>query len=437
VLTYLLGTALGSRAIGLVAVVLFSVIPQMTYWGSELLPTVFESSYVLGACYAALRAGKQPGRGWLHVSLSLTCAAYLAKETTVFFLPGLLVGLLLMRKNFRECAAYAAAFAVFVALETLFYALLFGLAHGRLSIIRRHHLGNARLNEPIDSLRELLAPLLGMPQTLRGLFVIAVLVAVTYPWWRRRDQPGNDVAGGSTADGSTADGSGANGSTAQVSSAAPLSGAAPRCSLGRLQHHAFLLVALTCFGYFFFTTFAFKSWSPLLRAQPANTRYLGCALPFLALIVAAFLVVVAREPLGRLRRSHGYALAAFGMTLLGGLSLGERGRPWANSPLLLTPRYEATLRDAFDAGIPIAARNDGNALTAVSSVFLDRKRAGGLRCVGLKGGRNVKVCVNGKAERFRTLSKKELRSRLAKWNKAPHVEVSTKGGFSALVLGSS
>lgn len=407
--TYLLGVALGSRAIGVCAVVLFSVVPQMCYVGSELLPTIFESTYVVAACYALVRALDASGRRWLYVSLALTCGAYLAKETTVFFLPGMMLGFYLTRRKLAECAQYALGFVAFVGLETLIYRLVYGFRLGRLSIISGHHLINARLQRPIGSFWDLFERYLELSTGFRELFYLALLVSVTYVAWRR---------------------------WGPVSSAESL----PTRQTNALRHGPLLIVMLGCWSYFFFSTFALKSLHPPQLAQPANQRYLFSAIPLLALLVSACGVQLARVALRRWTKPQRWSLAAGAGLALVGLSLLWRGQAWSKNPIVLTPRYEATLHDAFDRGIPIVARNDrANAATAVASVFLDRGRSKALHCEKFKAKNKVitRVCVNTRAEAYRGKSRKALRRQLTEWAHARYVDVDTTGGFSATTRGKS
>ncbi|HEX2734926.1 MAG TPA: glycosyltransferase family 39 protein [Polyangiaceae bacterium] len=409
-LTYWVGVLLGSRAIGVLAVILFSIVPQMNYVGSELLPSVFESAYVLAACYGLLRAFDGPGRRWVYVSLACACLAYLAKETTVFYFPGLLLGYYLARRRLMDCVVFTAGFFSFVALETMFYRVVFGFPLGRLSIIAGHHLGNAKLKVPIRSLGQLFERYLQLSSGVRELFYAALVVGVLYPLWRRwRDAP-------------------------------------PAETSPRLNHEPYLLMLLTTWSYFFFTTFALKSLHPVQLAQPASERYLLCALPFLALTLSGFAVHASRRPLARIPSKLQPALLVGFCSLLALLSLRGHGHRWSANPLVLTPRFTKTLRTAFDEGIPIVGPDDhATATKAVAFMFLDQQRLPNLKCLRLvgksrsasKGARASTefngryVCVNLADKQFHGLDDAALRSKLESWSSDKHVLVTSRGGFRA------
>lgn len=392
-LTYAIGVQLGSRAIGVVATVLFCLVPKMASSGSDLLPTVFESTYVLLTLCLLLwaRLDSPNGRPRLALSLAAMCLAYLAKETTVFYLPGLVIGLWLLRRSLIECLYYCLGFLGFVALETLFYWARFGFAFGRFTIIKAHHLGNAKLAAPITSIGQLLERYLVLSGGFLQLFYAALLVTLSYPYWRRKLPA--DVG------------------------------------------HRFTAIAAACWGFFLLNTFALKSLHPPRLAQPLNERYLLSALPLLALIVATPAVPLIRRGLTQLAKLYPRLAperCALGLcaVCVGWIAIPQM-RSVTTGPLFTTSRMERELRDAFDTGKPIVTREPkAHAITTARAIFLDRKRAKAMRCVDLSDRRSkATVCINGTSARYQRLSQQELRSRLLHWAKGSYADVTTLHGF--------
>jgi hypothetical protein len=390
--TFEVGKIVAGRWAAVLAVILFSILPAMSYVGSQLMPTVFQSAYVLAALHALLKSrDSDRPRLWIALSCGWFCASYFAYESSVLFLPGLLLGLWALRRRLSDLAIYVGGFTACMALETLAYRLAFGFELGRVTIVKRHHLSHTKLRATVDSLGDLLGRYTELSFGFRELFYVALVVTL-------------------------------------VSFALAVFGK-------RRLEPKLLAVVLTCWGYFFCNTFALKSLSPPRLVQPLNERYLFAGAPLLALVVAWALVTLCN------RSGIQWALRWGAVPKAAALFLGvlvylvpARWKGLAEHTLVRTDRYERLLQSAFEQGHPINSRDPKhNAMIAVRTVFLswDQVRASG--CGEAASKRSYcRVLINADHERYRGLSKSERASKLKGFRKRQHVQVtSLKGGFSA------
>jgi hypothetical protein len=394
-LTLGIGKQLGGPAIGILAVLLTTLLPAMRVAGSHLLPTVFESTYVLLALYTLLRAGSSGGVGWLVASSASMCAAYFAKETTVFFLPGLVLGVWLGRRSLIQAGAYLAGFAACVAAETLAYRQLLGVPFGRLSIIQRYHFSVEKLQKPIDSVAELLGRYLEFRFGFRELFYGALAVSLAIAWGAVRRR--------------------------------------------RLPSIALMSTLSSAWGFIFANTFALKSLSPPRLAQPLNERYVHAAIPLFALLVA-WAVVSAWRSAGVRYEAPGWRLARGGrlptwltFTLCAASALGLHIAYWPGlyaHPFAQTVRAERLLQAAFERGLPIGSTDPRhNSITLTGAVFLTQAQLKNSVVVRPnRRGRRHHVLINEDAATFHGLSRRQLAEQLRDFRSGPHVLVSTVGG---------
>jgi hypothetical protein len=140
-LLYGCGRALGSRGLGVVAGCLTWLFEPAVDASSQLLPGVFQATYLLAAVLCCLRFAEEPGSrrsslAWAGVWLF---AAYLAMVTTVYALPGVALAIWLVRRRVLDAAIVLGGFAAWVGLETLGYALWTPYPFGQFQVILRTH----------------------------------------------------------------------------------------------------------------------------------------------------------------------------------------------------------------------------------------------------------------------------------------------------------
>jgi hypothetical protein len=400
-LTLGIGKQLGGTAVGVFAVLLTTLLPAMRFAGSHLLPTVFESTYVLAALYCLLRAGSTGGVAWLCASCLGMCAAYFAKETTVFFLPGLAAGVWLGRRSWRQAAAYVAGFGACVALETLVYRVTLGVPLGRLSIVQRYHFSVEKLKQPITSVADLLGRYLEFRFGFRELFYAALAVSLVLVVCSFRAR--------------------------------------------RLPHVALTSTWLSAWGFILANTFALKSLTPPRLAQPLNERYLHAAAPLFALLVAWAVVrawrwVGVRGWAGVRGRASAWRLARGGRlpawltrALCAACAAWVYIADWpgfAAHPFVRTKQAESLIQEAFERGLPIGSTDARhNSTTLSGAIFLTQAQLRNSVLVRpMRKGQRQHVLVNEDAAPYRGLSRRELTERLRDFRSGPHVLVSTAGG---------
>ena len=127
-------------ALAAAAVLLFYE-PMFFRASSQPQPFVFGIFFLIASLWAMSAYLSNRNTWLLLLSALLAFLAYGAKETYVFFYPGLFL-LLFFRGSFRACIVYAAALLVLLALETLMFNLASGdLTLGRIEYLAHgHHL---------------------------------------------------------------------------------------------------------------------------------------------------------------------------------------------------------------------------------------------------------------------------------------------------------
>jgi Dolichyl-phosphate-mannose-protein mannosyltransferase len=358
---YRVGSRMGRPAIAVIAPVLLLSAPFMSMVGSNVLPTIFETTYLLGALCALDLAFTTRKRGWVIGGAVLAFVGYLAKETSVFLIPGLLLFLWLTRKSVLDLLFFCGSFAGLVALETFVYRHFFGLPFGRVSVITQHHLGNAKLSHPIRSLGGFLGRLLELPPGFAVLMWFALLVTAIALFRRVR--------------------------------------------FG-IRVPALVLGVMTCaWSQVFLTTFAVKSIRPLLPAQPPKALYYMPSAAFLALIVAWGCVTFIRIPKSVPRWARLDSIRSVAVFLLAiGLLLPTITGFWQKDSLVAKARrFERLTQAAFLDGTPIVAPGlrATYGVRSVRALLLTPTQARDIRSVRVKHrGEMVSVVVNRRLDQF-------------------------------------
>ncbi len=148
-LLYHIGKRLNGTFAGVAAAVLINLLPSAGYMLSVTHTMVFERVYLLVSFYALIKSAEVRHSRWLALSCIAAFLAYLAKETTVFALPGIAYYAWISRHRLRDAIVFCSSFVVLFLTETLLYRLAFGFKLGRLTIIQRHHLHQPKLQVPM------------------------------------------------------------------------------------------------------------------------------------------------------------------------------------------------------------------------------------------------------------------------------------------------
>jgi hypothetical protein len=140
-LIYAIARMSSTRFVGVVACLLLLLFEPMVDASSQLLPGIFQGTYVLAASWAYMHfaVSSQASQRWLLAVGALLFVAYLSMVATVYFLPGFALAVWLVRRNARDAAVLLGSFAGLVALETAIYALFSSYKYGQFQIILATH----------------------------------------------------------------------------------------------------------------------------------------------------------------------------------------------------------------------------------------------------------------------------------------------------------
>ena len=314
-LLYGCGRALGSRASGVLACLGLLWFEPMVDASSQLLPGIFQATYVLAALYCVLRFARAPeaDRHFLLLAGLGLFLAYLAMVTSVYVLPGLLLAVWLIRRRVRDVLSLSGTFAALLACETLGYALSSSYRFGQLQLILHTH-----TDVKPTGFWGLFGRYSALPLDWRA--VLAAWSSAFAVWLVTRL---------------------ARGAHARQPGAVAL-WLAP----------ASLLAGMT---------FGVKSLDPIIPATDFSIRYCDVLMPLIALCLAAALCWIARRLLAG-RRSPAAVLpltaaAALALTTWGASALY---RPATEHAFEVTDRQWRMLNAALDNGIPIVGSNRGD-----------------------------------------------------------------------------
>jgi dolichyl-phosphate-mannose-protein mannosyltransferase len=326
-LLYLLGRQIASRAVGVIAVLMLLEFDGFIPASSQLRPGVFEALYILGCVNLLVlgmnRAGASRDRA-LAGAAFMAFMAWLAKEPTCFFLPGIGLVLLLGQRRVRDLAIFVGVFAFFLGLETLAYNVFTIYPH-RAAVIMGSH---GRSTPPAHDFWYLFTRFTKADDGWRLVYYFFFAAAL-----------------------------------------------ALLASIRSFTQKAVVLIAAS---FLFLSTFAFKSIDPIRLWMPMNDRYLTAAIP-LALAANAIVVVEAaiaaraaltrglhlisraRIDLGVRRWPELMAALALAGCMLG-MYVKTRSVTAANRahhPLDETPRLYALISDAYARGLPMVGAVTG------------------------------------------------------------------------------
>ncbi len=337
-LVYRIALALGGRWAAILAALALAFFPYMIRGGSQVRPDITSLTYILASLAFFLRyIGEDAGkRRNLLLSSVLLFAAYQAKITNLYFVPGYLAAILLLRRSRRDAGLFCLPLAALYGVEHLVLYLLSGEPLGHLGIILHHHLASD-YTEPTTfwGLFQRYSPA-KLPWYWMAVMVLAVPAAVRL--WKRD----------------------------------------PRCAALALVASSFLLGI----------TFAVARLRPVVPVEDFHHRYFLAVLGPLTLLDASLLAdSLRRLPLPRPGPAQiGAALGAAAFALAVVFSAGvlpRRARLYFNNPLrpaehplALNGRYLRIVNDAYAAGTPILASDSNggrNALATCTHYYLDSR----------------------------------------------------------------
>lgn len=337
VLVYVVGVMAHGRAAGLLAAVWLVLFPAWARAGSQLSPDSFGAAWAALALVFLLAYGKDDRRRtlWLVLSALAAGGAYLAKEPLVFFVPGALVGVFVLRRSVRDVLVYAAVPLGMFALETLFYRAVSSYS-SRFAIVSASHGKNPELTQKylvLDSVWDVFRRFSELPGEYYPLLGLALAGTLLLPFLTK-------------------------------------------------DKRVWAVLTLPA-SFFFFYTFAFRHLSPLTMWMRFLARYLDAGVA-LATLPAVLLVTVgvarfvarAKPPPALVARANALGPFAGGALLLALFAWvcaehpRQREHPWDE-----TARFERILTNAYRRGVPIVARGGGpngyRALKAAYYVYID------------------------------------------------------------------
>jgi hypothetical protein len=235
----------GVRSHGISAAFLGSLLlitfPQMFQHAVQIRPESFCATYTIISVYLLFLYGdseKHPV-SFLILSAIFMFLSYMAKITSIFFIPGSLIAIWVLRKRFSHALLYGAVLFFFFIIETALYYSFNGFPLGRLSIIMGSHLQNKNLH-PLLSFWDLFGRYGEMTLYWKIYFSLYLLSAGFLIALARRI----------------------------------------------LSNRKILSVLLISSSFFFFITFAISSIDPLIPAMSYNHRHFVLVSPLMMLVIA-------------------------------------------------------------------------------------------------------------------------------------------------------
>ena len=362
-LAFALGRRLKGRLAGTLAALGLILFPYMIRAGSQVRPEIFSLTYILAALWCFLVYFDRAEKGdkgyfpFLLGSATLLFVAYEANVTNLFFVPGLAIMMLLRKRPWKDILSFCALLLALYAAETTLYALFTPFKFGQLQVIEHSHLeGN-----------DALVPLAGL---------MRLFDRYRHPYLQTYWQASFVVFA-----------------------------AAAAFSLAKKEQIAEHIIVATALGYFICMTFAVKSLSPLVPAEPFINRYFCAALGPISLVVASCFTAVVEHScdrcpaLQKLRDrfnapSAGAYIASIMLAVVlvtatfSSGALPRKATSYTHSifalsdhPLTKNIRYRSDVDRAWDSGLPIVAIAGTGGENALQSAWIyylssDRLRRG-------------------------------------------------------------
>ncbi len=259
-LVYACGKRLVGRSAGVLAALLLTYTSVMATAGSQLLPDLFTGTYGILMMYLYLRYADAPGptrTPWLVACALTAFIGYLAKETMVFFYPGMAVAIWLAERHvartqprhflqtLRPLVIFFGCLLLGVVLETIAYRVFTNYS-GRAGIVVASHIGSGDSDgRPDTTFWKLFDRYLHIDKG----WVIAFYIFLP-SWW---------------------------------------------ALLGFAKNYRVRALLAVVASFYFFLTFLVRGIHPLLLWQRFMSRYLDPTAPFVELVIAMLIALVVRE----------------------------------------------------------------------------------------------------------------------------------------------
>lgn len=325
-IAFLIGLRLRGALAGFLAGLALAIFPYMARAGSQVRPETFSITYILLALYFFLeyldrRERELPPLIWTAAWLFV---AYEAKITNLFFLPGLLLAVLLYKRKLSHALFLGGILLALFLLETGAYAALTEYKLGELEIIVRRH------------------TLAGEP------FIVGRFIDLFQRYSSPKLQPYWQLP-------------------------FALFAAAAAFYLLRRSSAAVSALAIAALSFFVGITFEVSGLRPLMPAEPFINRYFCAVLGpvFIVLGIAADGALRRITRFGRLHATLSSSRALVAVACLGTAAtlalfslprLPAGLRSYANSPLtprshplVLNEAYRKAVNEAISKGMPIVA----------------------------------------------------------------------------------
>ncbi|OHE73007.1 MAG: hypothetical protein A2413_14560 [Treponema sp. RIFOXYC1_FULL_61_9] len=366
-LAFAVGVRIKGRLTGFLAALGLILFPYLVRAGSQVRPEIFSMTYMLFAVWFLiiyLERKEKPVAPLLLISAFLFLA-YEAKITNLFFLPGFVAVILAGKRRVADALILCGSlFSLYLA-ETGLYAIFTEYRFGQLEVIASHH-----LSQDVPLLTDLRFTDLFRRYSDEFL----------QDYWR---WPFAFFAVAGIA------------------------------AFIRRKEKAVMALAGISASFFFFLTFAVRSFDPLVPAEDFINRYFCAVLGPVFLVLASAaedILRIASRRLGLRIRLTGARYVVASMLLAVAIpvlfsfkaKLPASVAEYALSPLeptehtlVLTDRYMKEARSAYETGGAIlAADSNGgrNALGSCAAYFLDSKKFEGGRLPSI-----VTVIVGGKS----------------------------------------
>jgi len=240
VLVYALGREVHGKEAGILSAAFLLLYPEMVRASSQLLPGVFSGTFLLLVVYCLVYFYRSGGKKilWLLGGVMLMFMAYETKITNLFFLPGVLLALWLVRKKLRDPLLFGALLFGLFIVECLVYYHFTGDLMARAHAITGHHLDHGQL-KPVSFFYLFFRWIRPGPHFI---LVLLLTFAGSYTLLKGR-------------------------------------------SAGKIH-----MVVLPVLSFIFFLTFTIKSVSPLIPATTFQIRYWNVALPLMMLVSSLYIV---------------------------------------------------------------------------------------------------------------------------------------------------
>jgi len=342
---YKIGAMLHSRKAGYLAVLFLTLYPYMIRSGSQIRPGIFIVTYMLIAWYyIALYVMNDKNRfRKLVVSAVFLFLAYQSKVTALYFFPGMLLGIYYSKKSIKDVITFALALLLLYLGEHILFWISTGNNLGRAGVILNTHLSSGYEDIVADkSFWGLFDRYLSkwLPTLWKVLFMMYLCATgFTLVWVKKK------------------------------------------------WVKVFTLISLS---FFFFITFAVKSFNPVVPVEAFQNRYFTPVLPiiFLILSVTVFecLSLIGAKDLTeglskKPARNYGVITSTLFLLLLAFYSLNQvpgSFRPFYNSltdlynhPVVKTFRYHSILNEAFRSGTPMVTFDSHEKKSIMSYKSLD------------------------------------------------------------------